>query len=82
MKICILTERFYPQVVGSGTSAYLLAKGLLTKGHHVTVITDASIRKLKGASELPFDMVYVDQLEKFNTGQSSFKVPIEQIAGL
>ena len=46
----------------------------------MTVITDASIRKLKGASELPFDMVYVDQLEKFNTGQSSFKVPIEQIA--
>lgn len=74
-----MSERFYPQVVGSGTGAYLLAKGLLANGHQVTVVTDRMIGELPGASELPFDMRYIDSFEEYIMGRCSPKNPTEQI---
>ena len=48
MKICIFTETYYPVVGGGETQCRLLAEGLITNGHSVTVLTrqsDAALRK-------------------------------------
>jgi glycosyltransferase involved in cell wall biosynthesis len=48
MKICIFTETYYPVMGGGETQAQLLAEGLISDGHSVTVLTrrsDASLKK-------------------------------------
>ena len=42
MKICILTETYYPVVGGGETQARLLAEGLIANGHSVIVLTRRS----------------------------------------
>jgi len=49
MKILIISSRFYPQVVGSGVSAFLIAKQLHDNGWDVSVIADQGIQKLPEA---------------------------------
>jgi glycosyltransferase involved in cell wall biosynthesis len=42
VKVCIFTETYYPVVGGGETQARLLAEGLLSKGHSVTILTRRS----------------------------------------
>lgn len=77
MRVVILSSRFHPQLVGSGTSAYIMAKGLAERGHEVTVITDDSVRPLAVNLKFPFKTVYITDLEKYSRGTASFKVPTE-----
>lgn len=79
MKILIISSRFYPQVVGSGTSAFLVAKQLHDNGWDVSVIADQEVGKLSEAKNIPFKMFYIDFLESYAMGESSFKKPTEQI---
>lgn len=73
MKICIVSARFYPQLVGSGTSAYVIASELSNRGHDVTVITDESLSVGDAHSNLAFSVKYVDELEDFAVGKSGFR---------
>lgn len=79
MKILLVSERFYPQVVGSGTSAYLIAKELLKLGHEVSIATDESVKKLLGKEKLPFDMFYIRCFEEYIMGKSSFQKPLTDL---
>lgn len=72
MKICIITARFYPQLVGSGTSAYVIANELSRRGHEVTVLTDASLQDVSSHAGLPFTIRYVSSLENFSIGKAGF----------
>lgn len=73
--ICIVSARFYPQVVGSGTSAYLLACRLAKNGHEVTVITDQALEELHHNQTFPFAVQYVHDLELYSVGKTSMQVP-------
>lgn len=75
----MVSERFYPQVVGSGTSAYLIAKELVNLGHKVSIATDESIKTLLGKEKLPFEMLYVRNFEEYIIGKSSFQEPLTDI---
>lgn len=79
MKILLVSERFYPQVVGSGTSAYLIAKELVNLGHEVSVATDTKIKALLGREKLPFDMYYINSFEDYIMGRKSFQLPLSNI---
>lgn len=79
MNILLVSERFYPQVVGSGTSAYLIAKELVNLGHKVSVATDAKIKLLLGRERLPFDMYYINSFEDYIMGRKSFQLPLLDI---
>lgn len=79
MKVCILSARFYPQIVGSGTTAYMYAKGLHDRGHQVTVITDETIKDLLGDEQMPFGVRYIPGLEGFAMGRVSFKQPADDL---
>lgn len=79
MKICLISSRFYPQLVGSGTSAFVIASELARRGHNVTVLVDGSMRGEKSHANLPFSVCYVDDLEGFALGKSSFRTPLESI---
>lgn len=55
MKICILTETYYPVVGGGETQARLLADGLIAHGHSVLILTrrsDASLKKQEKYGEV------------------------------
>lgn len=73
MKICIVSARFYPQIVGSGTTVYMYANELAKRGHAITIITDGHIQKLLNGTEMPFTMKYVDNLEDYAVGKVSFQ---------
>lgn len=47
MKICIFIETYYPMMGGGESQAQLLAEGLITHGHSVTVLTRRSDASLK-----------------------------------
>lgn len=79
MKILLISERFYPQVVGSGTSAYLIAKELFNRGHEITVATDLAIKSLLGKEELPFKMCYIEDFENYILGKASFQNPARDL---
>lgn len=80
MNVCIVSSRFYPQLVGSGTSAYLTARELARNGHRVTVLVDAEIQKiLVDQQTLPFTVRYIPQLEGFAAGKAPMKAPVEAI---
>jgi len=53
MKILIISSRFYPQVVGSGTSVFLIAKQLHDNGWDVSVITEQEVEKLSEEKNIP-----------------------------
>lgn len=73
MKICIISSRFYPQLVGSGTSAYTMAKELHNRGHEITVLTDVSLRESASHTKLGFSVKYVEALEDFAMGKAGFR---------
>lgn len=79
MKICIITSRFYPQLVGSGTAAYVMANELSRRGHDITVLTDASLRDNSSHVGLPFAISYINSLEDFSMGKVGFS---EALRGL
>lgn len=79
MKILLVSERFYPQVVGSGTSAYLIAKELFKLGHDVSIATDESIKSLLGKEKLPFKMFYIRCFEDYIMGRCSFQNPLTDL---
>lgn len=76
MKLCIVTSRFYPQLVGSGTSAYVIAREMSKRGHDVTVLTDAALAKEHTGTKLEFNIRYIKSLEDFSLGDASFKKPL------
>ncbi len=67
MKICILTETYYPVVGGGETQARLLAEGLTTNGHSVIVLTRRSDATLKGQEN--YSAVSVCRLAPVGSGQ-------------
>lgn len=73
MKICVVSARFYPQLVGSGTSAYVIASELSKRGHDVVVLTDASLRGESSHFSLPFRIEYIESLEDFAMGDAGFR---------
>lgn len=73
MRICIISSRFYPQLVGSGTSAYVMARELCNLGHDVTVLTDASLREDDSHAALGFSVEYIQALEDFAMGKDGFR---------
>jgi glycogen synthase len=79
MQVCIISSRFFPQIVGSGTSAYIMAMGLAERKHDVTVITDESLRQSHGTKSFPFKLLYVAGLENFAIGAASFRTPAVQL---
>jgi hypothetical protein len=58
MNICIITSRFYPQLVGSATMAYIISKKLAERGHSVTVITDTNLKNDLESHKHPFNLIY------------------------
>lgn len=73
MKICIISARFYPQIVGSGTTVYMYANELAKRGHDITVVTDGYIKELLGTAEVPFTMKYIEGLEEYAVGKMGFQ---------
>jgi len=84
MKICIISSRFYPKLVGSGTIAYLIAETLTRRGHEVTVLTDQTVRNLREGMNIvyPFSVHYIDGLEDFANGTGSQQIPTQQLYGI
>lgn len=78
-KIGVVSARFYPQVVGSGTSAYMTACTLARNGHEVTVITDASLQGSHRNCNFPFKVVYIKDLEAYATGKASMQSPGQEL---
>jgi len=62
--------KVFPQLVGSGTSAFILARELQLRGHSVTVLTDASLRGNPEHKSLAFDVRYINDFEAFATGKA------------
>lgn len=79
MNICIISSRFYPQLVGSGTSAFVIASELCKRGHNVTVLTDMSLKDEPSHRALGFSIEYVNALEDFATGKSGFRNALADI---
>lgn len=79
MRITLVSSRFFPQLVGSGTSAYTIAKGLSERGHEVTVLTDSSLRALHRSQPLPFVVRYIPNLESFAVGIASMREPLDTL---
>lgn len=55
LKICIFTETYFPVVGGGETQARLLAEGLASRGHKVTIVTrrsDTSLHKVERYGEI------------------------------
>lgn len=55
LKICIFTETYYPVIGGGETQTRLLAEGLASRGHKVTIVTrrsDASLQKVERYGEI------------------------------
>jgi len=77
--VCIVSARFYPQVVGSGTAAYSVAKGLAAAGHKVIVITDYALKRFHKNHVLPFSIRYVHNLEAYATGKASMQSPGQEL---
>jgi len=67
VKICILTETYYPVVGGGETQARLLAEGLITNGHSVIVLTRRSDATLRGQEN--YGDVNVYRLAPVGSGQ-------------
>lgn len=78
-RICIVSARFYPQTVGSGTAAYSIAHALATRGHTVTVITDYALKARHTDQAFPFALEYVHDLELFATGKQSMQRPGKEL---
>lgn len=70
MRICIISTRFYPQIVGSGMAAYLMAQKLSERGHEVTVITDSRLKRSFNNLSVPFEVEYIYHFEKYATGKN------------
>lgn len=81
MRVCLISSRFFPQIVGSGTSAYVIASQLAKRGHHVTVLTDSGLKQLHRMYDMPFELRYIPQLENFAIGSGSMKAPLETLHG-
>lgn len=67
MKICVLTETYYPVMGGGETQARLLAEGLVACGHSVLILTrrsDASLNKHE-----TYGNVQVYRLSPIGSGQ-------------
>lgn len=79
MKVCIISSRFYPQLVGSGTSAYVIASELAQRGHSVTVLVDSGLKGERAHESLPFRIEYISDLEHFAVGKAGFKHAAEEI---
>lgn len=80
MRILIVSSRFYPQIVGSGTTAYITADELARRGHEVTVLTDSNIRSLLEQEQgTAFTTQFIDDLEDYSLGRQSMKKPASQI---
>lgn len=55
LKVCIFTETYYPVIGGGETQTRLLAEGLASRGHEVTIVTrrsDASLQKVERYGEI------------------------------
>lgn len=79
LHILIISSRFYPQLVGSGTSAFLMAEDLVKQGHRVTVLTDESVQLAAKSAPYDFEVGYIKDLESYCTSKGSAKKPTEQI---
>lgn len=79
LRVCIVSARFYPQVVGSGTAAYSIAHALATRGHTVTVITDYALKAQHTDRSFPFSLEYVHDLESFATGKQGMRRPGKEL---
>ena len=79
MKICLISSRFYLQLVGNGTSVFVIASELAQRKHDITVLVDGSMRGEESHASLPFSICYVDDLEDFALGKSGFRKPLEVI---
>ncbi|BAM02797.1 glycosyltransferase family 4 protein [Phycisphaera mikurensis] len=63
MRICLFTPTFYPHVGGAELDADLIARGLVARGHRVTVLT----QKLKAGpppADLPYPVAFYRRLFK------------------
>jgi hypothetical protein len=65
--------------VGSGTSAFILARELQLRGHSVTVLTDASLRGNPEHKSLAFDVRYINDFEAFATGKAGFAAALDDL---
>lgn len=75
-----MSSRFYPQIVGSGMSAFVIARGLHQLGHQVTVLTDESIKmELSTATGVDFSVKYIRSLETFAVGKTGLKAPLDDL---
>ncbi len=81
MNVCFISSRFYPQLVGSGTSAYVITKELQDRGHQVTVLTDESLRGEASHAKLAFSVEYIKSLEDFATGKAGFRDTLGDLYG-
>jgi hypothetical protein len=79
MNLCIVTARFFPQLVGSGTSAFILAREIQLRGHSVTVLTDASLRGNPEHKSLAFGVRYINDFEAFATGKAGFAAALDDL---
>ncbi len=65
--------------MGSGTSAFILARELQLRGHSVTVLTDASLRGNPEHKSLAFDVRYINDFEAFATGKAGFAAALDDL---
>lgn len=73
MIIYLVSSRFHPQLVGSGTVVFLIADELSRRGHQVTVLTDISIKPQHTGTDYSFNFKYISALEDFCTGKTGFE---------
>lgn len=79
MRVCIISSRFFPQIVGSGTCAYMIASQLAKREHEVTVLTDGTLEKLHTTLDMPFKVGYIPRLEKYALGSNGMREPLEAL---
>lgn len=79
MRICLVSSRFFPSIVGSGTSAYLTAKELSRRGHSVTVFTDRALEQVHNNLSFNFEVEYISGLENFAVGKSGPRKATKEI---
>lgn len=63
MKVCLFTPTFYPHVGGAELDADLIARGLLGRGHAVTVLTQ-KLRAGPPPAGLPYSVRFFRRLPK------------------
>lgn len=65
--------------MGSGTTAYTMAKELYNRGHDITVLTDASLQGETSLAKLGFAVKYIEALEDFAMGRVGFRDSLDDL---